>query len=142
MPIEATFPPALIMLAGAILLPLLPRNCRSFFSLFIPLLALGLVWLAPSGTHLTLKLMDYHLVVYKVDKLSRVFGMIFALITFIGCLFAFHVKEAAKQTAALLYSAGALGVTFAGDFITLFVFWELMSLPSTYLIWAQRHSGI
>ena len=137
MPIEATFPPALIMLAGAILLPMLPRNCRSFFSLFIPLLALGLVWLAPSGTHLTLKLMDYHLVVYKVDKLSRVFGMIFALITFIGCLFAFHVKEAAKQTAALLYSAGALGVTFAGDFITLFVFWELMSLPSTYLIWAR-----
>ena len=137
MPIEATFPPALIMLAGAILLPMLPRNCRSFFSLFVPLVALGFVWLAPSGTHLTLKLMDYHLVVYKVDKLSRVFGMIFALITVIGCLFAFHVKEAAKQTSALLYSAGALGVTFAGDFITLFVFWELMSIPSTYLIWAR-----
>ncbi|TSA47137.1 MAG: Na(+)/H(+) antiporter subunit D [Deltaproteobacteria bacterium] len=137
MPIEATFPPALIMLAGAILLPMLPRNCRSFFSLFIPLLALGLVWLAPSGTHLTLKLMDYHLVIYQVDRLSRVFGMIFALITVIGCLFAFHVKEAAKQTSALLYSAGALGVTFAGDFITLFVFWELMSIPSTYLIWAR-----
>lgn len=137
MPIEATFPPALIMLAGAILLPMLPRNCRSFFSLFVPLVALGFVWLAPSGTHLTLKLMDYHLVVYKVDKLSRVFGMIFSLITVIGCLFAFHVKEAAKQTSALLYSAGALGVTFAGDFITLFVFWELMSIPSTYLIWAR-----
>jgi len=137
MPIEATFPPALILLTGALLLPLLPRNCRSLFSLFIPLLALGLVWLAPTGTHLTLALMDYHLVVYQVDQLSRIFGMIFALITFIGCLFAFHVKEAAKQTAALLYAAGALGVTFAGDFITLFVFWELMSLPSTYLIWAR-----
>jgi multicomponent Na+:H+ antiporter subunit D len=137
MPIEATFPPALIMLAGAILLPMLPRNYRSFFSLFIPLLALGFVWLAPSGTHLTLKLMDYHLVIYQVDRLSRIFGMIFALITVIGCLFAFHVKEAAKQTSALLYSAGALGVTFAGDFITLFVFWELMSIPSTYLIWAR-----
>ncbi|MBE0598130.1 MAG: Na(+)/H(+) antiporter subunit D [Desulfuromonadales bacterium] len=137
MPIDATFPPALILLAGALLLPLLPRGFRSVFSLVIPLVALGLVWLVPSGTHLTLKLMDYQLVVYKVDKLSRVFGMIFALITVIGGLFAFHVKEATKQTAALLYAAGALGVTFAGDFITLFVFWELMSLPSTYLIWAR-----
>jgi len=125
------------MLAGALFLPLLPRSYRSVFSLVIPLIALGLVWLAPSGTHLTLKLMDYHLVIYQVDRLSRVFGMIFALITVIGCLFAFHVKEAARQTAALLYSAGALGVTFAGDLITLFVFWELMSLPSTYLIWAR-----
>ncbi|MCJ7833454.1 MAG: Na+/H+ antiporter subunit D, partial [Deltaproteobacteria bacterium] len=116
MPIEATFPPALIMLAGALLLPLLPRNVRSFFSLLIPLLALGLVWLAPTGVHLRLEWMGYQLVVYKVDQLSRVFGMIFALITFLGCLFAFHVKEAAKQTSALLYSAGALGVTFAGDF--------------------------
>lgn len=137
MPIDATFPPALVMLAGALLLPLLPRHSRSVFSLFIPLLALGLVWMAPSGVHLTLELMDYRLVVYKVDRLSRLFGTIFALITIIGSLFAYHVKEAAKQTAALLYAAGALGVTFAGDLITLFVFWELMSLPSTYLIWAR-----
>ena len=99
------------MLAGALFLPLLPRSYRPVFSLVIPLVALGLVWLAPSGAHLTLKLMDYHLVIYQMDRLSRVFGMIFALITVIGCLFAFHVKEATKQTAALLYAAGALGVT-------------------------------
>ena len=137
MPIDATFPPALVMLAGALLLPLLPRAYRSAFSLFVPLLALLLVRMAPSGVHLTMELMDYRLVVYKVDRLSRLFGTIFSLITVIGCLFAFHVKKTTKQSAALLYAAGALGVTFAGDLITLFVFWELMSLPSTYLIWAR-----
>ena len=137
MPIDATFPPALILLAGALLLPLLPRGFRSPFALLVPLIALGLVWLAPSEGQVTLRLMDYQLVVYKVDRLSRVFGIIFALITAIGGLFAFHVRESAKQVAALLYAAGALGVTFAGDFITLFVFWELMSIPSTYLIWAR-----
>jgi multicomponent Na+:H+ antiporter subunit D len=137
MPIDATFPPALILLAGALLLPLMPRGFRSLFAMLVPLVALGLVWFAPSGVHVTLGLMDYQLVLYKVDRLSRVFGIIFALITVIGGLFAFHVKEAAKQVAALLYAAGALGVTFAGDYITLFVFWELMSLPSTYLIWAR-----
>jgi multicomponent Na+:H+ antiporter subunit D len=137
MPIDTAFPPALAMLAGALSLPLVPRKYRSFFSLFVPLLTLGLVLLAPSGVHLTLELMDYRLVVYKVDRLSRFFGTIFALITMIGSVFAFHVKKTAEQSAALLYAAGALGVTFAGDLITLFVFWELMSLPSTYLIWAR-----
>jgi len=137
MPIDAAFPPALVVLAGAILLPLLPRGYRSVFSVFIPLAALVLVRMAPPGVHLTMELMDYRLVVYKVDRLSRLFGTIFSLITVIGCLFAFHVKKTAKQTAALLYAAGALGVTFAGDLITLFVFWELMTLPSTYLIWAR-----
>ncbi|MDO9586178.1 MAG: Na(+)/H(+) antiporter subunit D [Syntrophales bacterium] len=137
MPIEAIFPPALVMLGGALLLPLLPRSCRSFFSLLFPLLSLGLIWVMPPGRPFALELMDYHLLVCKVDQLSRVFGIIFALITFIGCLFAFHVKEVGQQTAALLYAAGALGVTFAGDFITLFVFWELMAVASTYLIWAR-----
>jgi multicomponent Na+:H+ antiporter subunit D len=109
MPIDATFPPALVMLAGAFLLPLLPRNVRSVFSLLVPLVALALVWTAPSGIHRTMELMDYPLVLYKVDRLSRFFGIIFALITLIGSLFAFHVKKAAEQTAALVYAAGAWG---------------------------------
>jgi len=138
MSIETAFPPALIMLGGALLLPLLPRNYRSFFSLFPPLLTLALIWAIPSGQHLTLGLMDYQLLPCKVDSLSRVFGMIFALITFIGGLYALHLRETGQQVAALLYAAGALGVTFAGDFITLFIFWELMALSSTYLIWASR----
>lgn len=137
MPIDLIFPPALIMLIGALLLPLLPGNYRSFISLLIPLLSLYIIWMMPSGNHLTLDLMDYHLYPCKIDQLSRIFGIIFALITFIGCLFAFHIKEKGQQSAPLLYAAGALGVTFAGDFITLFVFWELMAVASTCLIWAR-----
>jgi multicomponent Na+:H+ antiporter subunit D len=138
MPIETNVPPALILLAGAFLLPLLPRSFRSALSLLFPLLALGLIWMMPSGSYFGFRLMDYQLLPCKIDQLSRVFGIIFSLITVIGCLFAFHVKERGQQTSALVYAAGALGVTFAGDFLTLFVFWELMAVASTYLIWARR----
>jgi len=137
MAIEAIIPPALILSAGALLLFFLPRGWRPWLSLLLPLIALGLVWAMPPGRHFVLELMDYRLVVCRVDRLSRVFGIIFALITFIGCLFAFHIRETGQQAAALLYAAGALGVTFAGDFITLFAFWELMAVASTYLIWAR-----
>jgi multicomponent Na+:H+ antiporter subunit D len=48
------------------------------------------------------------------------------------------VRELGQQVAALLYGAGALGVTFAGDFLTLLVFWELMAVASAWLIFARR----
>ncbi|MHB8829841.1 MAG: Na(+)/H(+) antiporter subunit D [Syntrophales bacterium] len=135
---EANVAPFIIMAAGALILPFLPRLSRPYATLVVPLLALMAVWFAPVGINLTLKFMDYQLVLFKVDSLSRIFGTIFALITLIGSIFAFHVRETAEQTAALLYAAGAVGVTFAGDFLTLFFFWELMSLPSAYLVWASK----
>jgi len=138
MGIETSVAPFIIMVAGALILPVLPKLSRSYVTLLIPLLALLAVWFAPVGINLAWKFMDYQLVLFKVDSLSRVFGTIFALITFIGSLFAFHVREKAEQAAALLYAAGAIGVTFAGDFFTLFVFWELMTIPSAYLVWASK----
>lgn len=137
---EMNLAPFVVMFAGAIIVPLIPRMAGSVMTLVMPLIALTAVWFAPEGANLSMKFMDYQLVLFKVDSLSRVFGTIFTLITFIGALFAFHVRERGQQTAAMLYAAGAVGVTFAGDFFTLFLFWELMSLPSVYLVWAARTS--
>ncbi len=138
MGIETGVAPFIVMIAGSFILPLLPRVLRSYFALIVPLFALFAVWFAPPGINLTMNFLDYQLVLFKVDNLSRVFGTIFALITFIGGLFAFHVQDKGQQAASLLYAAGALGVTFSGDFITLFFFLELMTAPSAYLVWASR----
>jgi multicomponent Na+:H+ antiporter subunit D len=40
--------------------------------------------------------------------------------------------------ASWIYAAGALGVIYAGDFLTLFLFWELMAFSSVFLIWFRR----
>ncbi|MEX0723694.1 MAG: Na(+)/H(+) antiporter subunit D, partial [Gracilimonas sp.] len=60
------------------------------------------------------------------------------MITIIGGVYAFHLKDLGQQSSALAYAGGALGVTFAGDFFTLFIFWEIMAAASTYLIWARK----
>ena len=36
---------------------------------------------------------------------------------------------------------GALGVTFAGDLFSLYLFWEIMALASVYLVLAQKTKG-
>lgn len=132
-------PPAFIMLVGALILPFLSKKLRSSAFVIITALTLYQVWTLPmDGTVISAKLMSYELVLCKSDALSRVFGIIFAFICMGGGIYAFHIKETGQQVAALIYAGGALGVTFAGDFFTLFIFWEMMALGSTYLIWARR----
>ena len=43
-----------------------------------------------------------------------------------------------QQLSSLIYTAAALGSVFAGDLLTLFVFWELMAISSVFLVWARR----
>jgi multicomponent Na+:H+ antiporter subunit D len=135
---EALLHPALPMLLGACLLPLLPARWRAGAFLVFPLLALACVVLAPIGASLTLSVAGYDLQPLRVDALSRVFAFIFALIALVGGIYALHLRETGQQVCALAYAGGALGVACAGDYLTLFVFWELMAVSSTWLIWARR----
>lgn len=130
--------PAVILIAGAFILPLLPRQTRGAAFILFPTIALGILWMLPEGSLLQSTLANYELHLLKVDALSRIFGTIFALITIVGGIYALHMKELGQQTSALAYAGGALGVTFAGDFFTLIVYWEIMAVTSSYLIWARR----
>ncbi len=132
------FPPVFIMLAGALVIALAPRKLRSSAFLLFTFLTLGYIWLLPEGSVVTAKVMNYTLTILKIDALSKIFGIIFSFIVFAGGIYAFHIKDAGQQVAAILYAGGAIGVTFAGDFFTLFIFWEMMAFTSLYLIWARR----
>ncbi|MCK4336644.1 MAG: Na(+)/H(+) antiporter subunit D [Candidatus Aminicenantes bacterium] len=138
---DVVIPPALLMLAGAFLLPFLGKKIRSAAFMFITLGTLLLVWTMPEGSSLTAQVMNYNLVLVKTDALSRIFGIIFAFIAFAGSIYSYHIKETGQHCAALIYAGGALGVTFAGDLFTLFMFWELMAASSVYLIWARRNKA-
>ena len=56
----------------------------------------------------------------------------------IGCIYGLHVKETGQHIAAFLYVGGSLGVTLCGDYLTLFIFWELMAFASTFLVWYRK----
>jgi multicomponent Na+:H+ antiporter subunit D len=71
----------------------------------------------------------------------RLFATIFALMAFAGGLFAFRQARWFELSAAYAYAAGAIGVSFAGDLITLFLFWELMALFSTVVVWCGGTPG-
>jgi multicomponent Na+:H+ antiporter subunit D len=109
--------------------------------LLVPILgALNLRGLDP-GAAMTLDLFGYDLIPFQVTKLSMLFGYLFHLAAFLGNLFSIHLedKEQAglQHTTALLYAGSALGAVYAGDLISLFVFWEILALSSAFLIFAR-----
>jgi len=133
-----TFPPALIFIIAALFIPVFKGKLKSAYLLAIPLIGFINLINIPEGIHWTVGFLDYNLILGKVDKLSIFFGYIYHLITFIALIFSLHVKEDSQHIAAMLYGGSALGVVFAGDLMTLFIFWEIMALSATYLVWARR----
>jgi len=128
-------PPAAILIFGAFLLPFLKGKAKSAYSLLLPILAFLSLLNLPDGTSCVYHFLDYDLVFCRVDRLSTIFGYIFILISFIGNLYSLHVKKEGERVTASIYAGGALGVVFAGDLISLFIFWEIMAFAATFIIW-------
>jgi multicomponent Na+:H+ antiporter subunit D len=127
--------PGFLLFATAILVALTRGVWRQLVLLGGTAFALYSAWHLGFDTTLTFAVPGYTLELLRVDALSHVFGLIFSLIAGIGCLYALHVRHGGEHAAALIYAGAALGVVFAGDLITLFVFWELMAVSSLFVIW-------
>ena len=134
----SAWPPAAILVIGAFALLLLPAPLRGYAAVALPAVALYQIWGLPDGARLTVEVGGQQLSLLRVDRLALVFGKIFSLIGIVAGIYALHQRDTRQQVAAVLYNAGALGVTFAGDYLTLYVFWELMAVSSVVLIWARR----
>lgn len=130
--------PGLALLAGALLVALLPSRLRAAAALGAPLLALWLAWQLPLGSQAGVSFIGYQLVPVQVTGVGRLFATVFAVMAFAGALFALRVSPTAELSAALAYAGGAVGVTFAGDLFTLFAGWELMAVTATFVIWSRR----
>jgi multicomponent Na+:H+ antiporter subunit D len=107
--------------------------------LVLPLIALTMsALLLESGFHGQLEIMGAQLTMVRVDKLSTIFGIIFSIAAALGVLYGQHEEDDLQQTAGLVYAGAALGAVYAGDLLTLFIFWELTAVSSVFLIWASR----
>lgn len=130
--------PALVMIAGCVLLPFVRGPLRQAYLLAVPLLAFALVLRMTPGVHAVVPFLGLELTFGRVDALSLVFAHIMTLMCLLGTLYGLHVRETTQHIAAWMYVAGSLGVIFAGDLFVLFVFWELMAVASTFLVWFRR----
>jgi multicomponent Na+:H+ antiporter subunit D len=133
---DLVFPPGLIMVLGALLIPLLGERVRLVLLLGLPLLTLAAVWGLPGDASLQLAFLDYTIEPVRSSAEGRLFATVFAIMALTGGLYAYRQASTTEVTAAFVYAGAAIGVTFAGDLLTLFVFWEIMALGSTVVVWS------
>jgi len=133
-----SLPPFLIFFAAALLVALVPGRARYVVMLAAPIVGgLNLIGVE-EGLSLQLSVLGYDFMPHRVDRLSLLFGYLFHIAAFLGIVYSLHVRDPIQHVSALLYAGSALGAVFAGDLITLFVFWELLAITSVFLIWARR----
>jgi multicomponent Na+:H+ antiporter subunit D len=130
--------PGLILIAGAFLVPLLPGRLKNWFVILLPALAFWQISQLPESATMTLQLIDFKLDILRVDKWSKAFGYIFTLSAFAAFLYGYYEKSSTQFVSALLYIGASLMVVFAGDIITLYIFWEVMAVTSVYLVLGRK----
>ena len=133
-----SLPPGIIILVGALALPLLPRSAQAIGALALPALSLAQLLFLSQGVFPGIELAGLSLLQVRVDPLSLAFGYIFHIAAFIAALYALHVRDTIQHVTAMLYVGSAIGAVFAGDLITLFIYWEITALASVFLIFASR----
>lgn len=129
------FSPALVMIAAALLVGPARGSLRTAVLLLAPALTLWAVWQVPDGVQGTVKFLGYLVEPVEGSPVRRLFATIFSIMAFVGALYAYRTARWYELAAAYAYAAGAIGVCFAGDLITLFLYWELMALFSTVVVW-------
>ena len=133
--------PGLILILGAWLLPVLKGQVKRAAMLALPAAAIIACWTTTPGTYGVVRFLGQELVFGRADSLSLVFSYVFSIMAFVGMVYALHVDDDSQHVSALTYAGGALGVTFAGDFLSLYIFWELMAVSSVFLVWLRREES-
>ena len=129
-------PPAVPVLAVALLVPLLSRRVGHALGALVSAAVMVWSYLVPEGTYLDVAFLGFDAVLFNVDEFSRIMGIIFGLIGTAAVVYSYYSDARNVQTAyALSYVGTSLGAVFAGDWLTLIFFWELMAVTSTLLVW-------
>lgn len=132
----STINPGLILILAGVIAGLTPvQRVRQGLALVAPVIALMMLLAAPRETDLaTMSLMGFDMVLYRVDSLSFIFALAFLIAAFINAVYALHNDNQLEDSMAMSYMGAAVAACFCGDFISLFVFWELTAVTSVFLI--------
>jgi multicomponent Na+:H+ antiporter subunit D len=137
--ILASVPPAFIMILAALIIPFMPKHIRIPFVLVVPILTLIRSWQIPVGVDMMpMSVAGFDISPLYAHAYTHIFATIFCIAALGGALFGLMQSKRVETAAAFLYAGSAIGVTFSGDFISMFIYWELMAVGSTLLVFISN----
>ena len=133
----SSFPPGLIMMIGALLIPFLPHIIRQIYMMVLILVSAYALTLG-FGIHSKIDVMDFEFIIFQSDTLSLPFAIIFHIAAILNVIYGAHEKHWNQHVAIMSYSGAAIAAVHAGDLFTLFIWWEATAFTSVFLILASK----
>ena len=133
----SSFPPGLIMIIGALLIPFLPHIIRQIYMMVLILVSAYALTLG-FGIHSKIEIMDIQFIIFQSDALTLPFAIIFHIAAILNVIYGAHEKDWNQHVAIMSYSGAAIAAVHAGDLLTLFVWWEVTAFTSVFLILASK----
>ncbi|MDQ2068958.1 Na(+)/H(+) antiporter subunit D [Natronospira bacteriovora] len=131
--------PSLLLIVGALFIPLFKGVVQQSYRVLLAVLFAAAIFGTAHGTHGVFQFLGFELTLGRADQLALVFGYVFGIMAIIGSIYSLHLKDNVQHVAAFIYAGSAVGVVFAGDLLTLYVFWEMMLFSSVWLIWRRKN---
>jgi multicomponent Na+:H+ antiporter subunit D len=133
-------PVAPFLLAVA-LMPWIGAAGRRIAALAAPAAALVILASLPDGTALPVSVLGLELQLLRADALGRIFAYAFVIYSFVAGVYAWRDDGVGPKSASVGLAGAGVGVVLAGDLLTLFLFWEWLTVTSLFLIWLGNTPG-
>jgi len=138
-----SFSPAFILIAAGIFAGLFPiHQGRKFLMIAAPALTLAMTIMIFYGHNTEniylggqFSVAGLELTTLRIDHMSFLWAFIFCVAGILNGIYGLHEKCKITDSAALIYTGAGVAAVFAGDLITLFIFWELLALSSVFIVW-------
>jgi multicomponent Na+:H+ antiporter subunit D len=133
-----TVNPGIYLILGGLISIILPSKISQKFNIIIPSLLVFYLWNTEPGHHFGILFLGYNLELFRVDSFSHIFGIIFLIAMALGNLYSIGaIPSKIEKASSMVYAGSATAAVFAGDLITLFIFFEVAAISSVFLIWAR-----
>ena len=100
--------PAVILVVGALLIPILQGKLRLLYMLVLPVLSLLQLCMLSTASQAEYEIFNLTLTTLRVDNLSFVFAVIFHIAAFITIIYSLHLRDPLQQVVSLIYAGCAL----------------------------------
>jgi multicomponent Na+:H+ antiporter subunit D len=128
--------PGLLMIVAGLIAACLPLRARQALTLAAPAAGIAVLFSTPIGSESIVTLAGVPLTILRLDSLAYPFALIFLIASVLNAIYALHQDDRLQDASAMVYAGAAIGATLAGDFVTLFFYWELTAISSVFLILA------
>jgi multicomponent Na+:H+ antiporter subunit D len=133
--------PVLPFVVAAALVPFGGIMLRRIVSIAAPLVSLALLTMLPAETSALVSALGHDWILLRLDGLARVFAYAFIIYALIAAIYAWEEQGAGPKIASLALAGAGTGVVLAGDLLSLFFFWEWLTVASLFLIWFGNTPG-